>query len=65
MILVSLRDLLDRHFRPLRKSVHRNLARLTPAFLVPAHNVRFGCGSLRSNWVLRALPEGNALKRNY
>jgi len=41
-----IRQLVESHFGGLRKTVRRNLARLTSAFLRLAVSVRFGYGGL-------------------
>jgi hypothetical protein len=64
-LLFLLRDLLDHRFRPLRKTVRRNRARLTAPFLVLAHSVRFGYGGLDLSSIARALPDGTRFKSNY
>ncbi|MCL6568763.1 MAG: hypothetical protein K6T35_07755, partial [Meiothermus silvanus] len=64
-LLPLLQNLLETHFRPLRKTVRRNLARLTAAFLTLATSVRFGYGGLHLSSVARALPDGASFKSNY
>lgn len=56
--------MLDTHFRPLRRTVRRNLARLTAAFLRLTASVRFGYGGLHLAAVARLLPQGTTFKSN-
>jgi hypothetical protein len=55
----------ESHFGGLRKTVRRNLARLTSAFLRLAVSVRFGYGGLHLSSIARALPDGATFKSNY
>ena len=55
---LSIGLLMERYFPLLRRTVRRNLARLTTAFLDLALSVRFGYGGLHLTSVARALPEG-------
>lgn len=64
-LLPLLQQLLDTHFRPLRRTVRKNLARLTAAFLRLAASVRFGYGGLHLAAVARLLPQGTTFKSNY
>lgn len=57
--------LLDTYFHPLRRTVRRNLSRLSAAFLLLAVSVRFGYGGLHLTSVARALPEGKRFKSSY
>ena len=59
------RGLIEAHFSVLRKTVRRNLTRLTAAFLRLAVSVRFGYGGLHLTWIARTLPEGTTFKSNY
>ena len=61
----SLRQLIESCFPRLCRSVRKNLARLTCAFLCLALSVRFGYGSLHLTSVARALPEGGKFKSRY
>lgn len=60
-----IRGLIETHFRVLRKTVRRNLTRLTAAFLRLAVSVRFGYGGLHLTSIARALPAGTTFKSNY
>src|SRR5437870_10822084 len=57
--------LIESYFPLLRRTVRRNLARLTTAFLDLALSVRFGYGGLHLTSVARALPEGFKFKSRY
>jgi hypothetical protein len=61
----GLRPLLEAHVPGLRRTVRRNLTRLTAAFLHLALSVRFGYGGLHLTSVARALPEKVKLKSRY
>ena len=58
-------QLVESYFGGLRKTVRRNLARLTSAFLRLAVSVRFGYGGLHLTSIARALPDGTTFKSNY
>ena len=64
---LSIGLLMERYFPLLRRTVRRNLARLTTAFLDLdlALSVRFGYGGLHLTSVARALPEGFKFKSRY
>ena len=53
----TVRSLVEAHFSGLRRTVRKNLARLTVAFLDLAISVRFGYGGLHLTSVARALPD--------
>jgi Transposase DDE domain len=57
--------LLEAYFSGLRRTVRKNLARLTLAFLDLALSVRFGYGGLHLTSVARALPERFLFKSRY
>lgn len=57
--------LIEAHFPRLRRTVRKNLARLTTAFLDLALSVRFGYGGLHLTSVARALPETFPFKSRY
>jgi len=57
--------LIEAHFPGLRRTVRKNLARLTTAFLSLALSVRFGYGGLHLTSVARALPDGGKFKSRY
>ncbi len=59
------RQLIEAHFPGLRKTVRRNLTRLTGAFLRLAVSVRFGYGGLHLTSIARVLPDGATFKSNY
>ncbi len=61
----SLRQLIEAYFPRLRRTVRKNLARLTAAFLHLVLSVRFGYGDLHLTSVARALSEGGKLKSRY
>ena len=61
-LLSAVRELVDAHFSDLRRTVRKNLARLTCAFLHLAWSIRFGYGGLHLTSIARVLPEGK-LKR--
>jgi len=60
-----IRGRVETHFSVLRKTVRRNLTRLTAAFLRLAVSVRFGYGGLHLTSIARALPESTTFKSNY
>jgi hypothetical protein len=60
-----IRRLIETYFPLLRRSVRKNLARLTTAFLHLALSVRFGYGGLHLTSVARALPEEFKFKNRY
>ena len=64
-LLPALRQLVDTHFSGLRRTVRRNLARLTGAFLELACSVRFGYGGLHLTSIARVLPKGKKFKSSY
>ena len=55
-LLSAVRELVDAHFADLRRTVRKNLARLTCAFLYLAWSVRFGYGGLHLTSIARVLP---------
>ena len=57
--------LMEAYFPLLRRTVRKNLARLTTAFLALALSVRFGYGGLHLTSVARALPEDLKFKSRY
>jgi hypothetical protein len=61
----SIGSLIESYFPSLRRTVRKNLARLTCAFLRLALSVRFGYGGLHLTSVARALPQGVNLKSSY
>src|ERR1700745_4191851 len=63
--LSAVRQLVDTHFSRLRRTVRKNLARLTCAFLQLAWSVRFGYGGLHLTSIARVLPEGKKFKSSY
>lgn len=64
-LLGAIRQLVDTHFSGLRRTVRKNLARLTGAFLQLAWSVRFGYGGLHLTSIARVLPEGKKFKSSY
>ena len=58
-------SLIEAYFPCLRRTVRKNLARLTCAFLQLAWSVRFGYGGLHLTSVARVLPEGKKFKSSY
>lgn len=64
-LLSAVRRLVDTHFSGLRRTVRKNLARLTGAFLQLAWSVRFGYGGLHLTSIARVLPEGKKFKSSY
>jgi hypothetical protein len=64
-LLSAVRQLVDTHFSGLRRTVRKNLARLTGAFLQLACSVRFGYGGLHLTSIARVLPEGRTFKSSY
>lgn len=61
----AIRPLIEAYFPRLRRTVRKNLARLTTAFLDLALSVRFGYGGLHLTSVARALPEDLKFKSRY
>ena len=61
----AVRSLVEAHFAGLRRTVRKNLARLTVAFLDLALSVRFGYGGLHLTSVARALPDRVKYKNRY
>jgi len=57
-LLLAVRQLVDTHFSRLRRTVRKNLSRLTCAFLQLALSVRFGYGGLHLTSIARVFPEG-------
>ena len=57
--------LIGSYFPCLRRTVRKNLARLTCAFLQLALSVRFGYGGLHLTSIARVLPEGKKFKSSY
>src|SRR6266699_6693510 len=64
-LLSAVRELVDAHFSDLRRTVRKNLARLTCAFLHLAWSIRFGYGGLHLTSIARVLPEGKKSKSSY
>jgi hypothetical protein len=64
-LFLTLARLIEAHFRGLRRTVRKNLSRLTCAFLRLALSVRFGYGGLHLTSVARVLPEGVQFKSSY
>src|SRR5213082_4101179 len=64
-LLSAVRELVDAHFSDLRRTVRKNLARLTCAFLHLAWSIRFGYGGLHLTSIARVLPEGKKFKSSY
>ncbi|PYT71224.1 MAG: hypothetical protein DMG39_13710, partial [Acidobacteria bacterium] len=64
-LLSAVRELVDAHFSDLRRTVHKNLARLTCAFLHLAWSIRFGYGGLHLTSIARVLPQGKKFKSSY
>lgn len=61
----AVRQLIESYFPLLRRTVRKNLTRLTGAFLRLALSVRFGYGGLHLTSVARALPDGVKFKSSY
>src|ERR1700739_4815492 len=64
-LLSAVRQLVDTHFSHLRRTVRKNLSRLTCAFLQLALSVRFGYGGLHLTSIARVLPQGVNFKSSY
>src|SRR6266567_8404299 len=64
-LLSAVRELVDAHFSGLRRTVRKNLARLTCAFLHLAWSIRFGYGGLHLTSIARVLPQGKKFKSSY
>src|SRR5213082_571461 len=64
-LLSAVRELVDAHFSDLRRTVRKNLARLTCAFLYLAWSVRFGYGGLHVTSIARVLLQGKKFKSSY
>ena len=64
-LLSAGRELVDAHFSGLRRTVRKNLARLTCAFLHLARSIRFGYGGLHLTSIARVLPQGKKFKSSY
>ena len=58
-------ELIEAYFHGLRRTVRKNLTRLTGAFLRLAVSVRFGYGGLHLTSVARVLPAGKKFKSSY
>jgi hypothetical protein len=58
-------ELIEAYFGGLRRTVRKNLTRLTGAFLRLALSVRFGYGGLHLTSVARVLPAGKKFKSSY
>lgn len=58
-------QLIESHFPLLRRTVRKNLSRLTAAFLLLAVSVRFGYGGLHLTSVARALGQDSTFKSRY
>lgn len=57
--------LMESSFPSLRRTVRKNLVRLTAAFLRLAWSIRFGYGGLHLTSVARVLPQGKNFKSSY
>src|ERR1700674_3648642 len=57
--------LIEAYFPQLRRTVRKNLTRLTCAFLRLALSVRFGYGGLHLTSIARVLPQGANFKSSY
>src|SRR5207237_9523808 len=64
-LLSAVRELVDAHFFDLRRTVRKNLTRLTCAFLHLAWSIRFGYGRLHLTSIARVLPQGKKFKSSY
>src|SRR2546429_7489808 len=64
-LLSAVRELVDAPFSDLRRTVRKNLARLTCAFLHLAWSIRFGYGGLHLTSIARVLPQGKKFKSSY
>src|SRR5438067_12193324 len=64
-LLSAVRELVDAHFSDLRRTVRKNLARLTSAFLYLASSVRFGYGGLHVTSIARVLLQGKKCTSSY
>ncbi len=62
---LAIARLIESYFPCLRRTVRKNLARLTCAFLRLAWSVRFGYGGLHLTSVARVLPESRKFKSSY
>jgi hypothetical protein len=61
----SVCSLIESYFPRLRRTVRKNLSRLTCAFLRLALSVRFGYGGLHLTSAARVLPQGVKFKSSY
>lgn len=61
----AIRPLIEAYFPLLRRTVRKNLSRLTTAFVDLALSVRFGYGGLHLTSVARALPDDLKFKSRY
>ena len=61
----TVQSLVETHFSGLRRTVRKNLARLTVGFLDLALSVRFGYGGLHLTSVARVLPDKVKYKNRY
>jgi hypothetical protein len=64
-VTLTMTLLIEAYFRGLRRTVRKNLARLTVAFLDLAVSVRFGYGGLHLTSVARVLPDKVKYKNRY
>jgi hypothetical protein len=64
-ILRAVGDLVEAYFAGLRRTVRKNLTRLTWAFLRLALSGRLGDGGLPLPSVARVLPEGDKFKSSF
>lgn len=64
-LFLAVAGLTEAYFSPLRRTVRKNLTRLTCAFLRLALSVRFGYGGLHLTSVARVLPQGVKFKSSY
>jgi hypothetical protein len=65
IIAATIGQLIESYFPQLRRSVRKNLTRLTCAFLQLALSVRFGYGGLHLTSIARVLPQGGNFKSSY
>lgn len=61
----AIASLIESYFPCLRRTVRKNLSRLTGAFLQLAWSVRFGYGGLHLTSIARVLPESKKFKSSY
>src|SRR6266704_2960943 len=61
-LLSAVRELVDAHFSGLRRTVRKNIARLTSAFLHLAWSIRFGYGGLHLTYIARGYARVELIK---